>query len=89
MKVPNDTCDTVEEELKLKPYIDLVYRYSGVGEGYRLADTTDFGDIDSLAKDPKRIGAAPHRPQGVEINGRWHNHESVRKFLGDQGEVPF
>ena len=42
IKVPDDLNDTVEEELKLLPYVDLIYSfYSG---SYNLTDVTDTGD---------------------------------------------
>lgn len=42
IKIPDDLNDTVEEELLLLPYVDLVYSfYSGI---YNLTDVTDTGD---------------------------------------------
>lgn len=41
--VPDDLHDSIEDELKLKPYIDLVYEYSK-GKGYFLKEVTDTGD---------------------------------------------
>lgn len=41
--VPDDLNDSIEDELKLKPYIDLVYEYSK-GKGYFLKEVTDTGD---------------------------------------------
>lgn len=42
IKIPDDLNDTIEDELKLLPYVDLVYSfYSGI---YNLSDITDTGD---------------------------------------------
>lgn len=42
IKIPDDLNDTIEDELKLLPYVDLVYSfYSG---NYNLSDVTDTGD---------------------------------------------
>ena len=42
IKIPDDLNDTVEDELKLLPYVDLMYSfYSG---NYNLSDITDTGD---------------------------------------------
>jgi len=42
IKIPDDLNDTIEEELLLLPYVDLVYSfYSGI---YNLSDVTDTGD---------------------------------------------
>lgn len=41
--IPDDLNDSIEDELKLKPYIDLVYQYSK-GKGYFLKEVTDTGD---------------------------------------------
>jgi hypothetical protein len=41
--VPEDLHESIEDELKLKPYMDLVYEYSK-GKGYFLKEVTDTGD---------------------------------------------
>jgi len=42
IKIPDDLNDTIEDELKLLPYVDLMYSfYSGK---YNLSDITDTGD---------------------------------------------
>ena len=41
--VPEDLNESIEDELKLKPYMDLVYEYSK-GKGYFLKEVTDTGD---------------------------------------------
>jgi hypothetical protein len=41
--VPDDLHETIEDELKLQPYIDLVYEFSK-GKGYFLKEVTDTGD---------------------------------------------
>lgn len=43
VKIPDDLHDTVEDELKLQPYIDLIYEYSK-SKGYFLKETKDTGD---------------------------------------------
>ena len=42
-QVPDELHDTVEDELKLQPYIDLVYEYSKK-KGFFLSDVTDTED---------------------------------------------
>jgi plasmid rolling circle replication initiator protein Rep len=44
VKVPEDNHDSVEEELALQPYVDLVYEYSKK-KGFFLSDVTDTGDL--------------------------------------------
>lgn len=41
--VPEDLHDSIEDELNLKPYVDLVYEYSK-NKGYFLKEVTDTGD---------------------------------------------
>lgn len=44
VKVDN-LSDDIEEELKLLPYVDLVYRYSQSGESYKFHAETDLGAL--------------------------------------------
>jgi hypothetical protein len=44
VKIPDDLHDTIEDELKLQPYIDLMYEYSAK-KGYFLKETKDTGDM--------------------------------------------
>jgi len=44
VKIPDDQNDTIEDELKLQPYIDLVYEFSK-SKGYFLKETKDTGDL--------------------------------------------
>ena len=44
VQVSDDLNDTIEDELALKPYIDLVYEYSK-NKGYFLKDAIDTGDL--------------------------------------------
>lgn len=55
VKVPEDTADTIEEELALKPYMDLVYEYSK-GKGYFLKEITDTKDQLTGQARPKSTG---------------------------------
>jgi len=59
IKIPDDLNDTIEKELELLPYVDLVYSfYSGE---YNLTDITDTGDTltGRKALDPKKK-VSPH-----------------------------
>lgn len=52
IKIPDDLNDTIEEELLLLPYVDLVYSfYSGI---YNLFDVTDTGDTLFGPRDKKK-----------------------------------
>jgi hypothetical protein len=55
VKVSDDLHDTVEDELKLAPYIDLVYEFSKA-KGYFLKETKDTGDQFTGATRPKKSG---------------------------------
>ncbi|MCP4493939.1 MAG: protein rep, partial [Gammaproteobacteria bacterium] len=58
VKVPKETVDTIEEELKLKPYVDLVYRYALKKERYELMKSADFGELNEAGKNPGGITRA-------------------------------
>jgi hypothetical protein len=53
VKIPEDQNDTIEDELILQPYIDLVYEYSKK-KGYFLKETKDTGDQFTGATRPKK-----------------------------------
>lgn len=50
--VPDDLHDTIEDELKLQPYIDMMYEYSA-NQGYLLRSVCDTEDIYTGATRPK------------------------------------
>ncbi|MCP4490349.1 MAG: hypothetical protein GY820_23970, partial [Gammaproteobacteria bacterium] len=77
------------EELKLKPYVDLVYRYALKKERYELMKSADFGELNEAGKNPGGITRALDRPEGIEIDGRYRDTETVGDFLGDLEDVPF
>lgn len=59
IKIPDDLNDTIEKELELQPYVDLIYSfYSGK---YNLTDITDTGDTLTGRKslEPKKK-VSPH-----------------------------
>lgn len=59
IKIPDDLNDTIEKELELLPYVDLLYSfYSG---GYNLTDITDTGDtlLGRKSLEPKKK-VSPH-----------------------------
>jgi len=43
VEINEDLVDTIEKELALQPYVDLVYHYNG--SGYVLVETTDYGPL--------------------------------------------
>lgn len=53
VQVPEDLHESIEDELKLQPYVDLVYEYSK-SKGYFLSDVTDTGDQLTGSTRPKK-----------------------------------
>ncbi len=89
VKVPNETVDEVEAELHLKPYVDLVYRYALDREKYELMQSTDFGELSEVGRNPARITRTLNRPDGFEIDGKYHDAETVREYLDKLEDAPF
>lgn len=53
VQVPDDLHDTIESELALEPYIDLMYEHVGGKVGYALRTVCDTGDMYTGAVKPK------------------------------------
>lgn len=83
VKISDSSVDTVEESLKLEPYVDLMYRYfSG---RYNLTEVTDFGKLEE-----RKTGRRSRKNPLFEIHftdGSVINQATVDKFLDDK--VPF
>ncbi|MCP4485811.1 MAG: hypothetical protein GY820_00540 [Gammaproteobacteria bacterium] len=45
--------------------------------------------MNEAGKNPGGITRALNRPDGIEIDGRYHDAETVGDFLGDLEDVPF
>lgn len=74
IKVPDDMADTIEDELKLLPYVDLVYGFYK-GE-YRHTSTSDFGDLFAPTKQKEEV----HRRQVVDLKYSEQVAEYVSKL---------
>lgn len=57
VKISEDLHDTIEDQLQLQPYMDLVYRYSQ-DKGYFLSEVTDTGDQLTGPLKPKKDEAS-------------------------------
>lgn len=67
IKIPDDLNDTIEQELELLPYVDLVYKfYSG---NYELSDITDTKDL-----------LVPKRRTDVRTDDDKEQHRSSRRL---------
>lgn len=58
VQVPDDLHDTIESELALEPYIDLMYEHLGAKIGYSLKATCDTGDLYTQTGKPTRPSEA-------------------------------
>ena len=56
VKVPDEATDTIEDELKLLPYVDLVYHFlkNDKSGSYILADITDLGELEHKQDQEKK-----------------------------------
>lgn len=95
VKVPDDLHDTIEDELKLSPYVDMMYQYS-VNQGYLLQAVCDTGDTytGSIAphksedqKKLRRIAGAKHNIFTLDHVKNWTKRQKIEAQLPE--EAPF
>ena len=100
-KVPDDLNDTIEDELRLQPYIDLVYEYSKK-KGFFLSDVTDTGDQLTSCVRPKSSGGVKNAKKLAskvfisikDLDKPWRKRALTQEYMNDyieqnNMEVPF
>lgn len=78
VKIGDSTVDTIEENLKLEPYVDIIYTFS-FGK-FRFSEFSDFGRLEN----PKRGGGKKKHKEEFSIeftDGSVINMDTVQEFV--------